>query len=645
MFSLTLTCFFIASAPTLAATPEKVTLQLKWLHQFQFAGYYAAKAKGFYEKAGFDVSIVERDLSVTPVDSVLNGEADFAISDSSLVLQRMKGKPVVILGAIFQHSPLILITHSNKALNGPFGLIGKRVMYLKGIDDAVLLGMFHKLGISTEDFTHVPHTFDDFALLKNEIDAMSAYSTDQPYVYAQKNIDISIIDPMSYGVDFYGDMLFAHEAAIKKDPERAYRFLQASIKGWEYALEHPNEIIHLIKAKYKSRKSFDNLDFEAAQTEKVILPNFVDIGHTSISRLHRIGNIYKELKMVASDSNFDGITLQEHLTADSETPLWMKVVLVSSILLLLLAFALTLLARRLKKEIRKRSIQLDKANTEKLRHIETLDQYIISSNTDLNGVITQVSKAFCNCSGYTKTELIGQPHSIVRHPDTDKKTFESLWATINEGKPWSGTSKNKAKNGDEYWLEYNIEPVIDNTGKRIGYVSIGQDISDKKRIELLSITDKLTGLYNRAYLDEVITAEIKRFNRYEEVFSILICDIDNFKAVNDTFGHIAGDKVLVSIAKILQENIRDVDTAGRWGGEEFLIVCPSSSVEDAAIVANKLREAIANYLFENIGYLSASFGVASINQQQSAEKLIHAADTALYEAKHNGRNCVEISQS
>ena len=108
---------------------EKVVLQLKWLHQFQFAGYYAAKEKGYYAEAGFDVTIKERNSSVTPVEAVLNNQADFGIVGSSIILDRMKGLPVVALAAVFQHSPLVLITLADSGIIGPYELKGKRVMY------------------------------------------------------------------------------------------------------------------------------------------------------------------------------------------------------------------------------------------------------------------------------------------------------------------------------------------------------------------------------------------------------------------------------------------------------------------------------------------------------------------------------------
>lgn len=139
---------------------EKVVLQLKWLHQFQFAGYYAAKEKGYYAEAGFDVTIEQRDPLITPTEAVLSNKADFGVMGSSIILDRMKGLPLVALGAVFQHSPLVLITLESSKLLGPYELKGKKVMYSKGNDDATFFAMFHQLGIKESDFTHIRQSFD-----------------------------------------------------------------------------------------------------------------------------------------------------------------------------------------------------------------------------------------------------------------------------------------------------------------------------------------------------------------------------------------------------------------------------------------------------------------------------------------------------
>ncbi len=159
----------------------------------------------------------------------------------------------------------------------------------------------------------------------------------------------------------------------------------------------------------------------------------------------------------------------------------------------------------------------------------------------------------------------------------------------------------------------------------------------------LSNTDKLTGLKNRRKLDELFDIELKRTKRYETMFSIILLDIDHFKAVNDNHGHLTGDEVLKDIAKIIKVNIRNTDTGGRWGGEEFLVLCPSVDLNGVANLAEKLRSAIEQHNFVNGIKMTASFGIAVVQENDDINKIIARADSAVYEAKKNGRNRV-VSQ-
>tara|TARA_R110000737_G_scaffold34232_1_gene52642 strand:- start:6988 stop:8976 length:1989 start_codon:yes stop_codon:yes gene_type:complete len=626
------------------ATPlwanEKVVLQLKWMHQFQFAGYYAAKEKGYYAEAGFDVTINERDPLLTPVEVVLDKKADYGIIGSSIILDRMKGVPVVALGAVFQHSPLVLITRADSKLLGPYELKGKRVMYSKGIDDATFFAMFHQLGIEESDFVHLGHSFDPDSLLRGETDAIASYLTNQPFYYQEKGVDIQVINPINYGIDFYDDILFTSEDTVRKNPARTRKFLEASMKGWRYALENKGEVIGWLKSKYPSGKSLEHLVYEAEQTEKMILPDMVDIGHMSSGRFQRIADIYKQQGLVAKNASFEGVDFKDYLNIDKAMPFWAKVVLAiagGSLLLTLVLFGLN---RRLKHMVILRAEELTVAQANLARYINIVDLYVISSQTNLNGEIIDTSTAFCEVSGYSKEELIGHSHSIVGHPDTPASTYEALWSRITKGEVWAGELKNRAKDGSFYWIDAKIDPIRNDVGDICGYISIQQNITDKKQVEKLSITDSLTGLNNRLQLDHVLSDEFSRMTRYKLDLSVIICDIDFFKLINDNYGHLIGDQVLISIAKILKLYCRDVDVVGRWGGEEFLIICRETNSDGAMVVAEKLRSLIADHVFPHVGHKTASFGVTLAVPKESVEEALQRADQALYRAKESGRNKV-----
>ena len=163
---------------------------------------------------------------------------------------------------------------------------------------------------------------------------------------------------------------------------------------------------------------------------------------------------------------------------------------------------------------------------------------------------------------------------------------------------------------------------------------------DYKKIELLSITDRLTQLYNRTKIDQLFADELRRSERYDEVFSVILIDLDHFKSVNDNYGHQTGDTVLQELAGLLKENVRETDYVGRWGGEEFIVISPRTEMASAMLVAEKLRKSIAEYSFSEVGHKTASFGVASYRAGDDEDSMTQRVDKFLYMAKNQGRNRV-----
>ncbi|MGZ5052820.1 MAG: EAL domain-containing protein [Methylobacter sp.] len=306
-------CLSLCSPLSSADTPEKISLRLKWLHSFQFAGYYAAEEKGFYAEENLDVDIRERQPGVSNIEQVLTDESQYGVADTGLLAQRLKGKPVVILASIFQHNPLIYITLKSSGITSPYELKGKRVME-DDYDNAPLLAMLYETGLSSDDFTHLGNSFNPDDLINGKIDAMVSYSTDQTDYFKQRGIDINIINPRNYGVDFLSDNLFTTEQEIKNHPERVQRFLRASLRGWDYALKHQDELIELILSKYNpnNRLSAEHLQFEAQETMKMILPDAVPIGRTDVKRFQRIADTYRQLGLVESTDRLQGFIYDPH---------------------------------------------------------------------------------------------------------------------------------------------------------------------------------------------------------------------------------------------------------------------------------------------------------------------------------------------
>ncbi len=178
------------------------------------------------------------------------------------------------------------------------------------------------------------------------------------------------------------------------------------------------------------------------------------------------------------------------------------------------------------------------------------------------------------------------------------------------------------------------------------FLEINMHSNEKEKLLLkmrrLATIDGLTEIFNRMKTEEILAKEISEFQIDANPLSVILVDVDHFKSVNDTYGHSEGDNVLRSIVSILKDNIRDSDSLGRWGGEEFLIVTPKTNVQSSYSIAQRLTKLVSNYDFANIGHVTVSMGVSTLNDGESFYELLINADKALYLAKENGRNRVEI---
>lgn len=293
---------------------------------------------------------------------------------------------------------------------------------------------------------------------------------------------------------------------------------------------------------------------------------------------------------------------------------------------------------------------LQKINKKMQSYISIIDRHVLASSTDLDGVITDASDAFCKMSGYAKEQLIGQNHSILRHPKTDKILYEQMWDTLAEDKIWKGELKNIKADGTTYWVEATIFPNYDDEGIKIGYTSIRHDITDKKRAQELAITDPLTNLYNRRYFNEVFTRVLNEAKRKDEHICFMMLDIDNFKSYNDNYGHQMGDEALQKVASQLKLCAqRASDYVFRLGGEEFGVLFYADNKDKAYDFAQKIRNDIESLqiLHEynaEFTYLTVSTGVFCINARDTdAVKLYKDVDDLLYLAKKSGRNSVVIN--
>ncbi len=319
--------------------------------------------------------------------------------------------------------------------------------------------------------------------------------------------------------------------------------------------------------------------------------------------------------------------------------------------------------RRLSNEIRKRvetekllndaHQQLQQTNKQLVNYVDIVDKYVITSTTDSKGIITSTSDAFCEISGYSRQELIGNNHSIVRHRDMPASIYKDLWGSITRGKTWQGEIKNRKKNGDYYWVHAYISPVCDEQGNITGYTAIREDITSKKLAEELSITDELTSLFNRRHFNNLFPQELARAEREKKTIVLMIIDVDYFKPYNDNYGHQQGDKALRAVAGVFKDTLRRAgDFAFRVGGEEFGVIVTVDDSAAAYAIAEKLRKAVEDLGLEHAysqvaAYLTISIGMeihqCSDSQPANMDLIYRLADDALYQAKENGRNQVASS--
>ena len=269
---------------------EKIKLQLQWKHQFEFAGFYAAKEKGFYKDAGLDVDFIEFNPNKNIIDEVVANKADYGLSYSSLVVDYMQGKPIVFVANFFKQSPLVLVTQENIYTSSD--LESKKNIGLTDINHKeIVLTMLKKNNTIANDSEYIlkKSTIEDF--INKKVDALSVFSTNEIFTLNKLGVNYNILDSESFGVKFYDLNLFTTNKELINNPARIEKFKQASIKGWEYTLSHKEELINIIIEKYNTQnKSKEALLFEANQIEYLMLTNVYPIGSIDSERLQVIAD-------------------------------------------------------------------------------------------------------------------------------------------------------------------------------------------------------------------------------------------------------------------------------------------------------------------------------------------------------------------
>jgi polar amino acid transport system substrate-binding protein len=302
--------YFILLLTSQANEKQKVTLYLDWLNQFQFAGYYIAKEKGFYNEVNLDVNIIEySNNNITK--KVIENESSYGIGKSSLIVDKFEGNNIILLSSIFQNSPLVLISLANSNIKTPKDLINKKVMITGDAkQSASIESMIASQGVNLNDITIQEHSFDIKDLINGTTDAMACYLSNEPYILNQKNIKFNVLNPNDYNFNFYEGILFTSKKESEINQIRVQNFNEASLRGWKYAFDNIEETAKLIYEKYNTQnKSLDLLIYEGS-----ILKDFAKIDNNSLGNINpqtidEIKRFYTLLGLNTSNTLFETKTI------------------------------------------------------------------------------------------------------------------------------------------------------------------------------------------------------------------------------------------------------------------------------------------------------------------------------------------------
>ena len=735
---------------------EKVSIQFNWKYQFEVAGFIAAKEKGFYENVGLDVELKEYNPEVDILFDVLNNKVTYGISNSNIVLENKKIASIVLLATYLQKSPLVFITKPD--IKTPSQFLGKTIMgnkdELKNSSLALFLSHFN---INFSNTKFIPHNFkiDDF--INGKVEIMSAFRSNQLYELDKRKIDYNIIDPADYGFVMSAVNLYTSKEEAFKNKDRTQKFIEATNRGWEYALKNKEEIIDILIKKYGVNKSKEALLYERDVVNQVMMRDFYPIGKVSpeltqrlvkqlsysgmIEPNQKINHIFFENIVDKIPSDFS-LTKSEKEYLNSKhslkiciDPFWYPIEFMKD-------GKISGITSDLKRYFEEKiQINIDVVPTnnwnESLDFIKDKKCDIISSISPsydrmsyLNFtkpiltlpivVTTQKDKPFLRDISLLKNEKIAilKGHFIAEYI---KDYFPYLKivevASMNEGLylveqgevygyidnalVLSSTIQKEFSNSLKIGFRFDIldelsigtrndEPILndifsrlvdalDETKKQefinnwtiiteqVGWFSLkeiiflviftttifGGLIFYQRKLKILNkklnelyLTDKLTGLYNRFKIDKELSSQKDNIDRNDSYScGLILIDIDYFKSINDTLGHLVGDCILKDISKLLKNNLRKTDIIGRWGGEEFLIILPFTSKDIAKKVAENLRALIEehNFSYNMNRKITISIGVTEFSKSKSVEDTLLLVDNLLYKAKENGRNRVEVS--
>lgn len=295
--------------------PEKVSLQLDWYDQFQFAGCYIAKEKGFYKDVGLDVNIISYKKRDNVLKKVLSNQVQYAIGRSSLLIDAANDRNITLLAAIFQSSPFVLIARKSSGIKDIKDLKNKRFILGAAEKSAPILAMLHANHIFPKNIMLLKNPKVDKIknFISGKVDVISVYKSNQLYILKKKFNDIIVFDPATYGFDFYSDILYTSGMEVAKHRQRVKKFKDASLRGWRYAFSHIKESVDLIYKKYNTQhKTKDALLYEAKVLKKLAYYKTEYIGYINKNKIEKIYDIYNVMGYTKKRADYDKLIFSEY---------------------------------------------------------------------------------------------------------------------------------------------------------------------------------------------------------------------------------------------------------------------------------------------------------------------------------------------
>ncbi len=484
------------------AQNDPITLQLKWKHQFQFAGYYAAQMKGFYKAEGLKVEIREATPPNAPMLRVVGGKAQYGIGSPDIIADYINGTPVVLVSVIFQHSPIVIISLKGNKISSPTDLRGKKIMVDKYLGSTILDAVLQKEGISKDSVQHIQPKYK-IDLKKEGIDAIIAYSIDRPQLLLKQGIKPYFIRPVDYGIDFYGDLIYTTEEESNNNPERVEAFRKASINGWKYALKNKDELIdYILTLPGVKERGVDReaLEFEAKELEKLILPDLVEVGHNNPDRWENLLKIYKDLDLVPPNSTIKGFIYNPDLINSLE-----KNLILGSVALMVIALFFVFRTIILRRNVESKEVDLLKASTvidqaeQRIKISEENLQLAIRGagigflEWDINTNELAYNDQFLHMIEYDAEEIGNNFKDFLNlvHPEDQRKikNFINL-----KDKEFQTELRINTKNGNYKWLLFLFKARETNElSEPTKYSGINLDITKikTKELELSKLTSEL----------------------------------------------------------------------------------------------------------------------------------------------------------